>query len=89
MVSNPNQNTALGLIAQQLQLLGKQMELLQGNDNTVAQTQHAPTPVVQDQKPIIAPIIIDSEGLSEDEKKEHQKPFGASPKIEKKVNRCK
>ncbi|GAL64249.1 malonyl CoA-acyl carrier protein transacylase [Algibacter lectus] len=84
VVSNPNQNTALGLIAQQLQLLGKQMELLQGNDNTVAQTQHAPTPVVQDQKPIIAPIIIDSEGLSEDEKKEHQKPFGASPKIEKK-----
>lgn len=84
VVSNPNQNTALGLIAQQLQLLGKQMELLQGHDNTVAQTQSAPTPVVQEEKPIIAPIIIDSEGLSEDEKKEHQKPFGASPKIEKK-----
>ncbi|WP_405296879.1 amino acid adenylation domain-containing protein [Algibacter sp. Ld11] len=82
VVSNPNQNTALGLIAQQLQLLGKQMELLQGNDNTVAQAQ--PAPVAQQQKPVIAPVIIDPEDLSEDEKKEHQKPFGASPKIEKK-----
>ncbi|MEL0650000.1 amino acid adenylation domain-containing protein [Algibacter sp. TI.3.09] len=82
VVSNPNQNTALGLIAQQLQLLGKQMELLQGHDSTVVQPQ--PAPVVQDQKPIIASVIIDPEDLSEDEKKEHQKPFGASPKIEKK-----
>ena len=81
-VNNPNQNTALGLIAQQLQLLGKQMELLQGTDNTAA-----PAVTAQEHQPIMtqAPVNSATDDLSEDEKKEHQKPFGASPRIEKKA----
>lgn len=79
IASNSNQNTVLGLIAQQLQLLGKQMELLQGGGVEVSSTSEVSTP-----QPILAPVIMPSEGLSEEEKQEHQKPFGASPKIEKK-----
>ena len=81
-VNSPNQNTALGLIAQQLQLLGKQMELLQGTDNTAA-----PAVTAQEHQPIMtqAPVNSATDDLSEDEKKEHQKPFGASPRIEKKA----
>lgn len=78
--------SAMSLIAQQLQLLGKQLELLQGN-NTVP-TPVQPQPV---QQPLLAQNVLkpepvsnpSSETLSEDEIKEHKKPFGASPKIEK------
>ena len=77
--SGSNQNTALHLIAQQLQLLGKQVELLQGHDHTAAPiTSHEAKPAM-----MTALNTSPSESLSEDEKKEHEKPFGASPKIEK------
>lgn len=74
-----NQHAALHLITQQLQLLGKQVELLQGSDNTVVPiTSHEAKPIM-----MTAPATSPSESLSEEEKKEHQKPFGATPRIEK------
>ncbi|MBA6151371.1 polyketide synthase [Gelidibacter maritimus] len=88
--NSTNGNPALNLIAQQLQLLGKQIELLQGNG-----TYAPPSPTQQQEKPMVqtdrmsGPVPANTtkstptEVLSEDEKKEHQKPFGASPKIEK------
>jgi len=76
-------NSAMSLIAQQLQLLGKQMELLQGNHagQATPAPQPAPVqPVMNDVKQTVTPT---TDTLSEDEVKEHKKPFGASPKIEK------
>ncbi len=78
-----NADQALNLIAQQLQLLGKQVELLQGKGNippasiSNVQANLSPASEAKQQVP-------DSNILSEDEKKEHEKPFGASPRIEKK-----
>lgn len=86
--NHANSNLALSLIAQQIQLLGKQIELLQGNGTYAppSPTQHQENPLVQqDRKPSTpTPAVGPAEVLSDDEKKEHQKPFGASPKIEKK-----
>ncbi|CAH8292853.1 amino acid adenylation domain-containing protein [Mariniflexile fucanivorans] len=79
--SHGNTNSAISLIGQQLQLLAKQIELLQGTNPVqpvVQQTVQQPVQHVA--KPIPNPS---SERLSEDEIKEHKKPFGASPKIEK------
>jgi amino acid adenylation domain-containing protein len=75
-----NQNQTLHLISQQIQLLGKQIEVLQGANNPVS-----PTAVSYDAKPVMmtSPNVTSTETLSEDEKKEHQKPFGATPRIEK------
>ena len=76
-----NQNTALSLITQQLKLLGKQVELLKGSNelnNNVAHTNG----VSYAAKPEGTKPNIDSDLLSEEEKLEHKKPFGASPKIE-------
>ncbi|MFD2917699.1 polyketide synthase [Psychroserpens luteus] len=80
VTNNANQNTALSLIAQQIQLLGKQIELLQGNNTTVTPvaTSHAAQPVM-----MTPSNDASTEVLSEEEKKEHQKPFGATPRIEK------
>ncbi|KJD32012.1 hypothetical protein PW52_16000 [Tamlana sedimentorum] len=86
--SNNNQfnestnHTALDLITQQLQLLGKQVELLQKgnsatpiiNPNYSADNSSANQFVKAESKHTI---------LTEEEQKEHKKPFGASPKIEK------
>ncbi|MFD2603954.1 polyketide synthase [Euzebyella marina] len=87
--SNSNQQTALSLIAQQLQLLGQQINLLQGNavqDNTRPVEKN-----VQSSHNDIGHTILNGSNLVEDdrteeEKKEHAKPFGASPKIERKIN---
>ncbi len=70
-------NSAISLIAQQLQLLGKQIELLQGNNDVQNRVQ---PPIKNGVKPIMS---SSPETLSEDEIQEHKKPFGASPKIEK------
>ncbi|WP_334113685.1 non-ribosomal peptide synthetase/type I polyketide synthase [Paucihalobacter sp.] len=83
LANSSNQNTALNLISQQIQLLGKQIELLQGNSNGVATNAFS-----QNQKPAATPLTnaighTSAEDLTEEEKKEHQKPFGASPRIEK------
>ena len=78
-----NNTTAIDLIAQQLQLLGKQLELLQGHNPTPAPEATARV-IAEPSKPVLQPIInTSSEALSEDEVKEHKKPFGASPKIDK------
>ncbi|WP_394749355.1 amino acid adenylation domain-containing protein [Spongiimicrobium salis] len=70
-----HQDTALDLIAQQLQLLGKQIALLQGNGTTQA--------VPRPQEKISAPTNDAAvKILSEEEKEAHKKPFGAAPKIE-------
>ena len=74
-----NNSSAIDLIAQQLQLLGRQLELLQGSNSV---QEPAKQPSVQNVQPIINPSI---DSLSEDEIKEHKKPFGVSPKIEKKA----
>jgi amino acid adenylation domain-containing protein len=79
-VTFSDNNSAMSLIAQQLQLLGKQMELLQGNNPIPTPVQQQPVQVQNVVKPAYNPSL---ETLSEDEVKEHKKPFGASPKIEK------
>src|SRR5690606_30974195 len=78
-VSYSNNDSAMNLIAQQLQLLGRQLELLQGNQPNPVTVQ--PT-ITNEVKPIMS---TPPQTLSEDEIKEHKKPFGASPKIEKQV----
>src|SRR5690606_12681858 len=70
---------------QQLQLLGKQLEIIQGN-NPVSTI--VPQPTINEVKPIIqsaseSPSNASTETRSEEEIKEHKKPFGASPKIER------
>ncbi|TDT46713.1 amino acid adenylation domain-containing protein [Maribacter spongiicola] len=72
--------TAIGLIGEQLNLLSRQLQLLQGN--VVAQ---APQPIAVS-NPAPAKVVNGSSSLdsrSEEEKLEHKKPFGASPRIEK------
>ncbi|SDS91968.1 type I polyketide synthase [Winogradskyella sediminis] len=91
-VSQTGQNPALNLIAQQLQLLGQQLQLLQGGVNNVAtppppvsNTQSsATTNEVKTASKTVSPLINTNDDIrTEEEKKEHQKPFGASPKIDK------
>ena len=84
IASSGNQNSALNLIAQQIQLLGQQIQLMQGTNQPVAPitTNHAAPQAT------LSPLInkvpkTSNEDLSEEEKKEHEKPFGASPKIKK------
>lgn len=84
LASNNQTNTALGLIAQQLQLLGKQMELLQGN--TTLQYNEVVQESIQHQEPIVMAKNTPEEVRTPEEIAEHQKPFGASPKIEKLAN---
>jgi amino acid adenylation domain-containing protein len=80
-----NQNTAaLGLIAQQLQLLGRQMELLQGN--TIMQQNGAVQEPIQQSEPIVFTKNAQEDLRTPEEIAEHKKPFGASPKIEKHAN---
>jgi amino acid adenylation domain-containing protein len=80
-----NQNTAaLGLIAQQLQLLGKQMELLQGN--ITMQQNEAVHETIQQSEPLVFTKNASEDLRTPEEIAEHQKPFGASPKIEKHAN---
>ncbi|MFD0798521.1 amino acid adenylation domain-containing protein [Maribacter chungangensis] len=85
-----NNGSAIDLIAQQLQLLGRQLELIKGTGATPVLAQESntaqvavPAPaaaVVPEMKP---PVDRSSDSLSEEELKELKKPFGASPRIEK------
>ena len=82
--TNHQNNIALQLIAQQLQLLGQQMELLQGNNlvqhSEVAQGTYQQPPPVINRKNSVQDL------RTAEEIAEHQKPFGASPRIEKQTN---
>lgn len=81
--SYTNNDAAFDIIAQQLQLLGKQLELLKGNNHqstVIPATNVVQKPQVKEKKSVDSSEL---KTLSEDEIKEHKKPFGASPKIEK------
>jgi glutamate-1-semialdehyde aminotransferase/acyl carrier protein len=80
--STGDPNSALNLIAQQLQFLGGQVAALQGNGAMpapVMETAVAKPVPVQTSSDVLPTVSI----LTEEEKKEHKKPFGASPRIEK------
>ena len=78
-------NTALGLIAQQLNILTQQLMLLQGQNQTPVYSQVQSLPItIQNASPSI--VKLPDEGLSQEEKAEIQKPFGATPKIERQAN---
>lgn len=81
--SNSNQSQAINLISQQIQLLSKQIELLQGNNQEVTSTPINPVETPSMEAIYKPSVVVSNDDLSEDEKKEHQKPFGASPRIEK------
>jgi len=65
------------------------MELLQGFNPVAAPApvtvQQAPAPMPKNDTKTVQNTTSTSDVLTEDEKKEHKKPFGASPKIEKQV----
>ncbi|MGV6831722.1 MAG: amino acid adenylation domain-containing protein [bacterium] len=84
VISSDNQNTTLSLMAQQIQLLGKQIELMQGGTPTPLPTVNNTPTKINTSTPKVSPIIKTNDVLTDAEKKEHAKPFGASPKIEKK-----
>ena len=78
--AGPVNDSALGLIAQQLEILSKQVMLMQGNQPLAVSNTAAPAPAT--------PALVRSESsenqdLSPLEKAEIQKPFGATPKIER------
>ena len=83
--TNNQNNAALGLIAQQLQLLGKQIELLQGN-NLMQQNDAVQEPI-QQSAPLVFTKNTPKDLRTPEEIAEHQKPFGASPRIEKQTNK--
>ncbi|RZK64404.1 MAG: aminotransferase class III-fold pyridoxal phosphate-dependent enzyme, partial [Pedobacter sp.] len=77
-------DSALGLIAQQLEILSKQVMLMQGGAQNYPSQAPAvnPSNVSLSPKPEPTARIADAD-LSPEEKTEIQKPFGATPKIEK------
>ncbi len=75
-------NSALSLIAQQIQLLGQQIQLMQGTNQPVAPSVMSHKAAQATPMPLVNQPTSNDE-LSEEEKKEHEKPFGASPKIQK------
>jgi len=82
--ANNQNNTALELLAQQFQLLGKQMELLQGNN--VLQFNEVGQKTFQKAEPIVLRKNVQEEIRTPEEIAEHQKPFGAAPRIEKQAH---
>ncbi|QBN20616.1 amino acid adenylation domain-containing protein [Flavobacterium nackdongense] len=78
---NNQNNSTLDAIVQQLQLLGKQIELLQGNSASDYKNEIDKTPYGS-QKELITSAAIE-EVRTPEEIAEHQKPFGAAPRIEK------
>ncbi|PWS33749.1 polyketide synthase [Pedobacter paludis] len=77
----PTSDSALGLIAQQLEILSKQVILMQGQVPASVQKQQVNF-TTSAPKPVQAVKTNDAD-LSVEEKAEIQKPFGATPKIEK------
>ncbi|WP_448634065.1 aminotransferase class III-fold pyridoxal phosphate-dependent enzyme [Pedobacter panaciterrae] len=71
--ANDYNNSALGLIAQQLEILSKQVLLMNGNNSI------APPTAIESPKP----KQQEESELTLQEKSEIQKPFGATPKIDR------
>ena len=78
-----NNHDALDLIAQQIQLLGRQLELLKGN-SSVSNANRVQKPANEVVKPVVSPSS--NEERTAEEIKEHKKPFGASPRIERQAS---
>ncbi|WP_316833091.1 polyketide synthase [Pedobacter aquatilis] len=77
----PNNDSALGLIAQQLEILSKQVILMQGS--TSSHTSPVPSSTPQPAPTMPTKTVAPDADLSLEEKAEIQKPFGATPKIER------
>ncbi|WP_233138188.1 polyketide synthase [Mucilaginibacter sp. MD40] len=79
---------ALNMISQQLQLLAGQIAQLQGYEAKTANhtpTNHQPIPNGLQSEPV-APLLLDQEPeVTEEEMVEIKKPFGATARIERKV----
>ncbi|WP_080239149.1 type I polyketide synthase [Spirosoma rigui] len=93
MAASPEGESALSLIAQQLQLLGKQLALLQGNApaQVVAPVPAAPIaqpPVAAKASPAPAAAApkLTRPDLSPEEEAELKKPFGATARIERQAS---
>ncbi|UHG91353.1 polyketide synthase [Spirosoma oryzicola] len=89
-------DSALGLIAQQLQLLAKQVALMQGDSPVPAMSPApVPQPVVATSAPAktaslpkaapAKPVHVTAAELTPEEQIEHKKPFGATAKIERQI----
>lgn len=76
----PVNDSALGLIAQQLEILSKQVMLMQGNQPLAALNT---VPLVHAAPAFVRSESSENQELSPQEKAEIQKPFGATPKIER------
>ncbi|MBN8821438.1 MAG: amino acid adenylation domain-containing protein [Spirosoma sp.] len=82
-------NPALDIIAQQLQLLAKQIELLQAGNTPAPQPVVAPTPQPMPVNGNVAKngsSITDAPDLTPEEKAELKKPFGATARIERQAS---
>jgi amino acid adenylation domain-containing protein len=98
-VALPGGDSALGLIAQQLQLLARQVALMQGVGSQPVAAQPMPVPAVAQPVPTTPapaaaapvaakPVTVSmptagTSDLTPEEQIEHKKPFGATAKIEK------
>ncbi|SEN94375.1 amino acid adenylation domain-containing protein [Mucilaginibacter gossypiicola] len=80
-----NNDIAISLISQQLQLLASQLTLIQGNtpivQNPAAQTYNSPAPIATPAKSLLS-LAAD---FTPEEQVELKKPFGATARIEKQV----
>jgi glutamate-1-semialdehyde aminotransferase/acyl carrier protein len=83
---NGNNNSVIGLISQQIQLLAQQIAILQ-NGSAVAPINVVPVPSTNGSTNKLAGLKIESAGLSADEVVELKKPFGATARIEKQVSK--
>jgi len=81
---NNQSNSTLDAIAQQLQILGKQIEQLQGNNDS--QYLDVTQKTNQNPEKEIVSLKAAQEVRTPEEIAEHQKPFGAAPRIEKQAN---
>jgi len=77
--SSENQDSALELIAQQIKLLGRQIELMQDNSSISLKMKETDIQGTNSN----SSLEFRANELTKEEKKEHSKPFGASPRIEK------
>ncbi|WP_338874056.1 amino acid adenylation domain-containing protein [Spirosoma sp. SC4-14] len=89
-LSVPLTDSALGLIAQQLQILAKQVALLQDSPVAVpaipVSTPVAVPPVSEPDKQVPAKSLNETADLTPEEKVELKKPFGATARIERQAS---
>ncbi|MFD1141738.1 polyketide synthase [Larkinella insperata] len=86
MPVSPVNDSALGLIAQQLQILAKQVALLQGEGSVLpAATPVAPAASNGQTASNTKPVVPESTDLTAEEAIEIKKPFGATARIERKA----